>query len=191
MEKQMEAGKFVEGLEASTAVKESFTHPRNHIPIPEGIINTQDAVVSIDISIEDDALLPIPLDEDIITVGLALATFVAWPNHLIDIVPIMGKVSADDHSATSPPRIDELASKKAKVFICVHKSQLVAKIIEENKEIADLFFAPLNTGFPSVVICFRCGMDNYHNKVIYFRYGREDPINNKSTAPDIFNNIVF
>ncbi|KAF1891489.1 hypothetical protein Lal_00012377 [Lupinus albus] len=146
MEKRMEAGKFVEGPEASTTVKESFTHPRNHIPIPEGInncklfldtpctqavaigtvYNTQDAIihhaqipsnhlkVSIDISIEDDALLPIPVEEDIIIVGLALATFVAWPKHLIDVVPIMGKVFAD-HSATSPPRIDEHASKKAKV----------------------------------------------------------------------------
>ncbi|KAF1896045.1 hypothetical protein Lal_00033433 [Lupinus albus] len=148
MEKRMEAGKFVEGPEASTTVKEIFTHPRNHIPIPEEIINncklfldtpytravaigmvynTQDAIihhaqipsnhlkVSIDISIEDDPLLPILVDEDIITVGLALATFVAWPKHLIDVVPIMGKVSVDDHSATSPPRIDEPASKKAKV----------------------------------------------------------------------------
>ncbi|KAF1883233.1 hypothetical protein Lal_00030337 [Lupinus albus] len=148
MEKRMEAGKFVEGPEASTTVKESFTHPRNHIPIPEGIINncilfldtactravtigtvynTQDAMihhaqipsnhlkVSIDISIEDDALLPIPIDEDFIIAGLALATFVAWPKHLIDVVPIMGKVSTDDNSSTSPPRIDEHASKKAKV----------------------------------------------------------------------------
>ncbi|KAF1858974.1 hypothetical protein Lal_00000796, partial [Lupinus albus] len=31
----MEAGKFVEGPEASTTVKESFTHPRKFIPIPE------------------------------------------------------------------------------------------------------------------------------------------------------------
>ncbi|KAE9588819.1 hypothetical protein Lalb_Chr22g0359551 [Lupinus albus] len=121
MEKRMEAGKFVEGPEASTTVKESFTHPTNHIPIPERIINncklfldtpctravaidmvynTQEAIihhaqipsnhlkVSIDISIEDDALLPIPIDEDILTIGLALATFVAWPKHLIDVVPI-------------------------------------------------------------------------------------------------------
>ncbi|KAF1865965.1 hypothetical protein Lal_00041663 [Lupinus albus] len=134
MEKRMEAGKFVEGPEASTTVKESFTHPRHHIPIPVGIINncklfldtpctrvvaigtvynTQDAMihhaqipsnhlkVSIDISIENDSLLPIPVDEDIITIGLALATFVAWPKHLIDVVPIMGKVFVDDHSATS------------------------------------------------------------------------------------------
>ncbi|KAF1865074.1 hypothetical protein Lal_00004448 [Lupinus albus] len=116
MEKRMEVGKFVDGPEASTTVKESFTHPRNHIPIPEGIINncklfldtpytravaigtmynTHDAMihctnpsnhlkVSIYISMEDDALLPIPVDEDIITVGLALATFVAWPKHIID-----------------------------------------------------------------------------------------------------------
>ncbi|KAF1894805.1 hypothetical protein Lal_00031439 [Lupinus albus] len=148
MEKRMEAGKFVEGPEASTIVKESFKHPRNHIPIPEGILNncklfldtpcirvvaigtvynTQHAIihhaqipsnhlkVSIDISIEDDALLLTPVDEDIITVGLALATFVAWPEHLIDVVPIIGKVSSDDHSATSFPIIDEPASKTAKV----------------------------------------------------------------------------
>ncbi|KAF1881603.1 hypothetical protein Lal_00039819 [Lupinus albus] len=157
MEKRIESGKFVEGPEASTTVKDSFMHPRNHIHIPEGIINncklfldtpctravaigtvynTQDAMihhaqiqsnhlkVSIDISIEDDALLPILVDEDIITVGLALATFVAWPKHLIDVVPIMGKVSADDHSATSPPRIDEPASKKAKVVKSKPQSNL-------------------------------------------------------------------
>ncbi|KAF1879847.1 hypothetical protein Lal_00037350 [Lupinus albus] len=70
--------------------------------------------VSIDISIEDDALLSIPIDEDIVIVRRVVSTFVAWSEHLIDVVPIMGKVSAD-HSATSPPRIDEHASKKAKV----------------------------------------------------------------------------
>ncbi|KAF1871036.1 hypothetical protein Lal_00020770 [Lupinus albus] len=68
--------------------------------------------VSIDISIEDGALLSIPVDEDTITVRGALGTFVAWPVHLIDVVSIM--VSAD-HSATSPLIIDEHASKKAKV----------------------------------------------------------------------------
>ncbi|KAF1864738.1 hypothetical protein Lal_00039904 [Lupinus albus] len=62
-------------------------------------------MVSIDIPIEDDALLPIPVDEDIITVRQDIGTFVAWPENLIDVVPIMGKVFAD-HSATSPPRID-------------------------------------------------------------------------------------
>ncbi|KAF1874278.1 hypothetical protein Lal_00035357 [Lupinus albus] len=35
MENRMEACKFVEGPEASTTVKESFTHPRNHIFILE------------------------------------------------------------------------------------------------------------------------------------------------------------
>ncbi|KAF1898760.1 hypothetical protein Lal_00000662 [Lupinus albus] len=35
MDRKMESGKFVEGPETSTTVKESFTHPRNHIPIPE------------------------------------------------------------------------------------------------------------------------------------------------------------
>ncbi|KAF1865841.1 hypothetical protein Lal_00023515 [Lupinus albus] len=71
--------------------------------------------VSIDISIEDDALLPIHLDEDIVTVRQALGTFVAWQQHLIDVVHIVGKVF-DDHGATSPPRIDEEhASKKVKV----------------------------------------------------------------------------
>ncbi|KAF1884271.1 hypothetical protein Lal_00042923 [Lupinus albus] len=78
------------------------------------VYNTQDAMihnaqipsnhlrVSIDISIEDDALLPIPVDEDTITVRGALGTFVAWP-------------VSGEHSATSPLRIDEQASKKAKV----------------------------------------------------------------------------
>ncbi|KAF1888271.1 hypothetical protein Lal_00043346 [Lupinus albus] len=101
----MESGKFVEGLEASTTVQESFTHPRNHIPILE---------VSVDISIEDDALLPIPAN-DITTIREVVGTFVTWPKHLIDVVPIMGKVSDDDHSATSPHRIDEHASKMAQV----------------------------------------------------------------------------
>ncbi|KAF1864707.1 hypothetical protein Lal_00032027 [Lupinus albus] len=45
--------------------------------------------VSIDIPIEDDALLPILVDEDIITVRQAIGTFVAWPENLIDVVPIM------------------------------------------------------------------------------------------------------
>ncbi|KAF1894453.1 hypothetical protein Lal_00043630 [Lupinus albus] len=107
MEKRMESGKFVEGPEASTTVQESFTHPRNHIPIPE---------VSVDISIEDDALLPIPAD-DITTVREVVGTFVTWLEHLIDVVPIMGKASDDDHSATSPPRIDEHASKRPKWYL--------------------------------------------------------------------------
>ncbi|KAF1892948.1 hypothetical protein Lal_00009381 [Lupinus albus] len=61
--------------------------------------NTQDAMlynarippnhvrVTIDIDIKDDALLPIPLDEDIITSGGAICTSVAWPVHLVDVVP--------------------------------------------------------------------------------------------------------
>ncbi|KAF1866055.1 hypothetical protein Lal_00013491 [Lupinus albus] len=48
--------------------------------------------VSIDITIEEDAFLPIPLDEDIITLGGAICTFVAWPVHLVDVVPTKGKV---------------------------------------------------------------------------------------------------
>ncbi|KAE9598594.1 hypothetical protein Lal_00021092 [Lupinus albus] len=129
MERKMEAGKFVKGREASTTVKESFTHTRNFILIPNWELarcTTQDAMihnaqipsnhlkVSFDISIEDDVSLPILVDDDTITVRGALGTFVAWPVHLIDVVPIMGKVFAD-HSAISPPRIDEHSSKKAKV----------------------------------------------------------------------------
>ncbi|KAF1870847.1 hypothetical protein Lal_00030157 [Lupinus albus] len=125
--------------------------------------------VSIDISIEDDALLPIPVDEDIITVGLDLTTFVAWPKHLID-----GKVSADDYSATCPPPppppktkylYDNFVPKSKKKVMLIspqanilgagmvpndtwkkQKSQEVANILDKNKEIVDLFFAPLNTG---------------------------------------------
>ncbi|KAF1867895.1 hypothetical protein Lal_00012791 [Lupinus albus] len=317
MEKRMEAGKFVEGHEASTTVKESFTHPRNHIPIPKGIINncklflhtpctrevaigmvynTQDAIihhaqipsnhlkVSIDISIEDDALMPIPVDEDIITIGLALATFVGWPKHLIDLVPIMGKVSVDDHSATSLPIIDELASKKAKVvkskpqssksnlessrenlpadstfnisfhepiygfpteeFITINdvkdvhgrdwigasvlsvyirylydifvpkskkkvmfispqanilgagmvpndtwkkqKSQIVANILDQNKEIADLFFAPLNTGQQRILVVIN--RDNH--QLFYFDALKNGDPNKYPVIQDIFNTAL-
>ncbi|KAF1888927.1 hypothetical protein Lal_00036640 [Lupinus albus] len=244
--------------------------------------------VSIDISIENDGFLPIHVEEDIVTLRLALGTFVAWPVHLIDVDPIMGKVS-DDHSATSPPRIDEHASKKVKVlkskpqssksnlessgevtptktnfceklwnyvhklsidstisisipspiygfsadefiginevkdvhdhdwigasvifvyirylynnfipkskkkvmFLSPHSNTLgvgavnndrrkneqveyVVDILEKNKENVDFFLAPLNIG---IVIYFRYGIDNFHNVVIYFRGGREDPIN--------------
>ncbi|KAF1881695.1 hypothetical protein Lal_00032166 [Lupinus albus] len=175
-------------------------------------------------SAKHDALLPIPVEDDIITVGLDSATFVAWPKHLIDVVPIMGKVFVDDHSATSIPIIDEPASKKAKMnlpadsttnislpkpiygfpteeFITINdvkdvhgrdwigesvlsvyiskkkvkfispqtnifgvgmvtndtmkneQAQYVAKIIEENKEIANLFFAPLNIGALNIYRC--------------------------------------
>ncbi|KAF1869435.1 hypothetical protein Lal_00022903 [Lupinus albus] len=82
--------------------------------------------VSIHISIEDDVLLPIPLDEDTITIGGALGTYVAWLVHLIDVVPIMGKVSAD-HSATSPPRVEN-ASKKAKVVKSKPRSKLSGEV---------------------------------------------------------------
>ncbi|KAF1894449.1 hypothetical protein Lal_00043669 [Lupinus albus] len=71
-------------------------------------------LVSVDIPIEDDALLPIPA-EDITTVREVVGTFVTWLEHLIDVVPIMRKVSDDDHSATSPPRIDEHASKRPNI----------------------------------------------------------------------------
>ncbi|KAF1894474.1 hypothetical protein Lal_00046693 [Lupinus albus] len=94
MEKRMESGKFVEGPEASTTVQESFTHPRNHIPIPE---------VSVDISIEDDALLPIPAD-DITTVKEVVGTFVTWLEHLIDVVPIMFLLNIPGKGESPPPQ---------------------------------------------------------------------------------------
>ncbi|KAF1892998.1 hypothetical protein Lal_00024128 [Lupinus albus] len=69
--------------------------------------------VTIDIEIEDNALLPIPLDVDIITLGGAICTFVAWPVHLVDVVPTKGMV-IDEHSATTPTKVEH-ASKKTKV----------------------------------------------------------------------------
>ncbi|KAF1893101.1 hypothetical protein Lal_00015302 [Lupinus albus] len=36
-----------------------------------------------------DALLPIPLDEDTLTVAGAIGTYVTWPINLIDVVPMM------------------------------------------------------------------------------------------------------
>ncbi|KAF1881669.1 hypothetical protein Lal_00032138 [Lupinus albus] len=119
------------------------------------VYNTQDAMirnaqipsnhlkVSIDISIEDDALLPIPVVEDIITIRLDLGIFVAWPKHLIDVVPIMGKVSAD-HSAKSPPRIDEPASKKAKVV--KSKPQSSKSNLESSGEVA-----PIKTNYCEII----------------------------------------
>ncbi|KAF1860447.1 hypothetical protein Lal_00037792 [Lupinus albus] len=175
---RLESGKFVEGPEASTTVKESFTHPRNYILIPKGIIincklfldtpctravaigttyNIHDAMihnaqipsnhlkVSIDISIEDDALLPIPVDEDIITVRLALGSFVAWPKHLIDVVPIMGMMSAD-HSSTSLPIIDEPASKKAKVVKSKPQSYLYDNFVPRSKKKV-MFLSPHSNTF--------------------------------------------
>ncbi|KAF1865902.1 hypothetical protein Lal_00033362 [Lupinus albus] len=70
-------------------------------------------MVVIDIAIENDALLQIPLDEDIITLEGAIGTYVAWPIHLVDVVPTTGKGIAE-HSATIPPRVEH-TSKKDKV----------------------------------------------------------------------------
>ncbi|KAF1892964.1 hypothetical protein Lal_00035412 [Lupinus albus] len=50
--------------------------------------NTQDAMLYN----AHDALLPIPLDEDIITLGGAICTSVAWPVHLVDVIPTKGMV---------------------------------------------------------------------------------------------------
>ncbi|KAF1870865.1 hypothetical protein Lal_00030175 [Lupinus albus] len=57
--------------------------------------------VSIYISIEDDALLRILLDEDTITIGGALGTYVVWLVHLIDVVPTMGGKTGQP----APPRL--------------------------------------------------------------------------------------
>ncbi|KAF1891592.1 hypothetical protein Lal_00042587 [Lupinus albus] len=82
MEKRMESGKFVEGPEASTTgiinnCKLFLDRPCTGVVGIGTLYNKQDAMiqnaqipssylkVSIDISIKDDALLPIPDDEDI------------------------------------------------------------------------------------------------------------------------------
>ncbi|KAF1870555.1 hypothetical protein Lal_00025725 [Lupinus albus] len=78
--------------------------------------------VAIDIAIYDDALLPIRIDEDIITLIGAICTYVAWPVYLVDVVPTMEK-GIVEHSSTSPPRVKH-ASKKDKV---------VKSKIKENK----------------------------------------------------------
>ncbi|KAF1865977.1 hypothetical protein Lal_00041675 [Lupinus albus] len=71
--------------------------------------------VSIDIVIDGNALLPIPFDEDIVTLGEAIGTFVPWPVDLVDVVPTMEN-GIVEHSATSPPRVEH-ASKKDKVVM--------------------------------------------------------------------------
>ncbi|KAF1884349.1 hypothetical protein Lal_00033523 [Lupinus albus] len=45
--------------------------------------------VSIDIAIDGDSLLPIPLDEDIFTLGGAIGTYVSWTIDLVDVVSTM------------------------------------------------------------------------------------------------------
>ncbi|KAF1893915.1 hypothetical protein Lal_00002464 [Lupinus albus] len=66
--------------------------------------------VATDIAIEDDALLSIPVDEDIITLGGTIDTF---------YLSYYGNVTAE-HNATSPPRVEH-ASKKTKVVKSKHK----------------------------------------------------------------------
>ncbi|KAF1863072.1 hypothetical protein Lal_00018919 [Lupinus albus] len=43
--------------------------------------------VATDVAIDDDALLSIPLDEDILRVGGAIGTFLAWQINLVHVVP--------------------------------------------------------------------------------------------------------
>ncbi|KAF1877161.1 hypothetical protein Lal_00015823 [Lupinus albus] len=69
--------------------------------------------VAIDVAKDDDALLPIPLDEDILTMGGAISTFVAWPIDHVHVVPNKGHEHSKpneekelDGSTTSPPIIE-------------------------------------------------------------------------------------
>ncbi|KAF1870681.1 hypothetical protein Lal_00026244 [Lupinus albus] len=94
-------------------------HNTSDVMLHNACIPLNHVNVAIDTIIEDNTLFPIPLDEDIITLGGAIGTYVTWPTHLVDIVPIMGK-GIPEHGATSPPRVEH-ASKKAKVV----KSKLI------------------------------------------------------------------
>ncbi|OIW19241.1 hypothetical protein TanjilG_20366 [Lupinus angustifolius] len=68
--------------------------------------------VSIDFAIDDDALLPIPLDEDIITIGGAIGTFVAWPIDLIQVVPYKENVhSTPSRNPKTKPSMCDVSSK--------------------------------------------------------------------------------
>ncbi|KAF1885773.1 hypothetical protein Lal_00008513 [Lupinus albus] len=97
--------KFTEGPQASTVNEMAIGTVYNTLDamLHNAQIPSNHVRVSIDISIEYDALMRSPLDEDAIIIGGAIGTYVAWP----------GKVIAD-HSATSNPRVEH-ASKKAKV----------------------------------------------------------------------------
>ncbi|KAF1892969.1 hypothetical protein Lal_00043223 [Lupinus albus] len=64
--------------------------------------------VTIDIDIKDDALLPIPLDEDIITLGGAICTSVAWPVHLVDVIPTKYQSSDPRLSARFSPERERI-----------------------------------------------------------------------------------
>ncbi|KAF1863286.1 hypothetical protein Lal_00031371 [Lupinus albus] len=122
-----------ENIPCTRTIGIGTVHNTQDVMLHNAQIQSNHVRVLIDIVIEDDALLSIPLDEDIITFGGDLGTFVAWSVHLVDVVPTKGKVKAE-HSATSPPRVEH-ASKKTKVVKSKHKENKT-RSKSSNKELS-------------------------------------------------------
>ncbi|KAF1884518.1 hypothetical protein Lal_00028396 [Lupinus albus] len=108
-----------------SSINGSCTHATLSIPSPEMLcsithIPPNHVKIAIDVVIDDCALLPIPLDEDIFTVGGAIGTYVAFPIDIVHVVPKGHEHSRPngekelDGSMASPPIVEHV-SKKAKV----------------------------------------------------------------------------
>ncbi|KAF1892800.1 hypothetical protein Lal_00035444 [Lupinus albus] len=82
--------------------------------------------VSIDISIEDDALPPIPIDEDTITIGGAICTYVAWPIHLIDVEHASKKAKV----VKSKPKPQSKSNVESSEEVVPKKTNFYAKLVK-------------------------------------------------------------
>lgn len=56
-------------------------HTVHGVPLGEGNIR-----VAIDAALDEQALLPIPVTEELVTVGQAVGSHVAWPKHLVKLM---------------------------------------------------------------------------------------------------------
>lgn len=56
-------------------------HTVHGVPLGEGNIR-----VAIDTALDEQALLPIPVTEELVTVGQAVGSHVAWPKHLVKLM---------------------------------------------------------------------------------------------------------
>lgn len=60
---------------------DAANHTVHGVPLGEGNIR-----VAIDASLDEQALLPIPVTEELVTVGQAVGSHVAWPKHLVKLM---------------------------------------------------------------------------------------------------------
>ncbi|KAK9949471.1 hypothetical protein M0R45_004990 [Rubus argutus] len=60
---------------------DAANHTVHGVPLGEGNIR-----VAIDAALDEQALLPIPVTEELVTVGQAVGSHVAWPKHLVKLM---------------------------------------------------------------------------------------------------------